>query len=173
MSYQKYDKKSKVIYWDTRLNKQVVQKTNDTITFRSLLEFEVFTWLKTLIGCEVVCQVPIKGESLLWTVDFMLRDIDPLGKKVLYKFRDLLNMKGTGSVYIEAKGVITKEFAEKLKLCSVECPSVYKSLVAFGDTPFGIVLEEGYKVSCFPIMSVGLLQKLVLDCNNSLVNGGR
>ena len=166
MPYQKYDKKSKTIYWNKKMKKKVLFKTDDTLTFRSLLEYEVFTFLSTLIGCEVLCQVPIKGESFTWCVDFMIRPKNDWGKRSLFKFRELLSLGGYGSLYVEAKGMVTKEFVEKLTLCKSECPSIYRNLIAFGESPIGVVIEEDLLVTSFPIMSTNLLKKVILLCNS-------
>lgn len=169
MSYQKYNLKAKTVFFDVKLQKTVSIKTESTITFRSLLEYKVYNLLCTLLGCEIKCQIPIKGETLLWVVDFVVIPKGNIGKDVLNKFRELMGLSPGRNLYIEAKGVITKEFSEKLRLCSVECPNVYKNLLGFGDTPLGVVVEDGFKVSCFPIRSTKLLKEAILYCNNAAV----
>lgn len=169
MGFQKYSYKPKTIFFDLDLKKPVSVKGKNTITFRSALEYSVYEYLYTLIDCDVYCQIPIKGNSFTWVIDFMLRSRGRTGKDVLNHFRELMGLPKGGSIYIEAKGAITKEFSEKLNLCSVECPNVYKNLLGFGDTPLGLVLENGFKVDCFPIRSLKLLQNAILECNNAAV----
>lgn len=172
MSYQKYNLKPKTIFYDPRTGQILREKTKESITFRSGLEYEVYQRLNNLIDCEVICQVPIKGKSFVWNVDFMLRGKSKIGKALLNVLRDALPILSTGYggvLYIEAKGAITKEFAEKLTLCRKECPNIYKNLLAFGDNSLGVVMEENFNVCTFPILSTDLLSKLVLHCNNEVV----
>lgn len=168
MSFQKYNIKANTVYWDVVLKKEVLQKTKNSITFRSILEYNIYKELLDIPHCQVLCQIPIKGYSFLWNVDFLIRPTNNQGKEVLQLFRELVKLPpGKGSLYLEAKGVVTKEFAEKLKLCRYECPTVYYNLCAFGDTPFGLVMEKDLEISFFPIYSTCLLKKIVLFCKNS------
>ena len=167
MKYQKYETNGKTVYYDPCLKKVFLNKTKHTITFPSLLEYKVYRQLECLAGCEISCHVPLKGQSFGWNVDFKLRAVNLIGLKTIRKFRQVLGMAGQGSVYIEAKGIISKDFAKKLNACRQECPNVYKNLVAFGDSPLGVVFEENLDTITFPIRSLRQLRKIVLFCNSN------
>lgn len=151
---QKYTKKRNVHYWDTVLGLEVPSKGKDTITLDSTLERDVYIELlkySSLINIGI--HLPLKFKEGSWIVDFVLQSKGVKGRRFIQYLLNYYGYAGgSGTVFLEVKGVQDKNFLDKMNRLIRESPHTSNSLILVGYEGGGFYHEYGSNFHIKPIL---------------------